>query len=153
MRGPGCTGHGVCTVRPSGGFGMISIWVTERAFCRMEVPTQSEPVSPPPITMTSLPVARMSVPSGIASPATRWLDWVRNVIANSTPDASRPGIGRSRGFVEPPARTTASNSASSCAAGWSTPTWTPVRNVTPSVVISSMRRSRTGFDSLKSGIP
>jgi hypothetical protein len=74
------------------------------------------------MTTTSLPVARMSVPSGIGSPAPRRFDWVRNLMANSTPLASRPGIGRSRGFVDPPARTTASKLASSSAAGKSTPT-------------------------------
>ena len=74
MAGPGCVGHGVPGVRPSGGRGRISIWVTERAPWRIEVPTQSDPVSPPPMTTTSLPVARMSVPGGMASPATRRLD-------------------------------------------------------------------------------
>ena len=58
---------------------MISIWVTERAPCRIDVPTQSEPVSPPPMTTTSLPLARISVPAGIASPATRRLDWAQEV--------------------------------------------------------------------------
>ena len=42
----------------SGGFGMISSWVTEAAPWRFEVPMQSEPVSPPPITTTCLPLAR-----------------------------------------------------------------------------------------------
>ncbi len=40
----------------SGGWGMISSWVTLFAPCRFDVPTQSEPVSPPPMTITSLPV-------------------------------------------------------------------------------------------------
>ena len=40
----------------SGGAGMISIWVTERAPWRFEVPMQSEPVSPPPMTTTCLPL-------------------------------------------------------------------------------------------------
>ena len=44
----------------SGGAGMISSWVTDLAPCRNEVPMQSEPVSPPPITTTCLPPARMS---------------------------------------------------------------------------------------------
>ena len=44
----------------SGGAGMISSWVTDFAPCRNEVPMQSEPVSPPPITTTCLPPARMS---------------------------------------------------------------------------------------------
>ena len=106
-------GQGVWSVRPSGGLGMISICVTERAPWRIEVPTQSEPVSPPPMTTTSLPVARMaSVLRG----------WRRPRRAGSTASGSpwrtrrrrrsRPGMGRSRGAVEPPARTTASKSAS-----------------------------------------
>ena len=44
--------------RCSGGCGMISSWVTEAAPWRFEVPMQSEPVSPPPITTTCLPLAR-----------------------------------------------------------------------------------------------
>ncbi len=51
-------------VRPlfscSGGAGMISSCVTDCAPCRNEVPMQSEPVSPPPITTTCLPPARIS---------------------------------------------------------------------------------------------
>ena len=153
MRGPGWTGHGVCGVRPSAGRGMISIWVTERARWRIDVPTQSEPVSPPPITTTSLPVARSSPSAGTVSPATRRLAWVRKGIANSTPSASRPGSGRSRGFVEPPASTVASNSASNCAAGSVTPTCAPVRKATPSACIRATRRSTKRLASLKSGIP
>ena len=38
--------------------GMISSWVIEAAPWRFEVPMQSEPVSPPPITTTCLPLAR-----------------------------------------------------------------------------------------------
>src|SRR4030067_2487605 len=40
-----------------GGLGHSSNWVTEAAPWRIDVPTQSEPVSPPPITMTCLPLA------------------------------------------------------------------------------------------------
>ena len=40
----------------SGGCGMISKLVTDSAPWRIEVPMQSEPVSPPPITTTCLPV-------------------------------------------------------------------------------------------------
>ncbi len=42
---------------------MISIWVIEAAPWRAEVPMQSDPVSPPPITTTCLPLALM-VPAG-----------------------------------------------------------------------------------------
>ena len=37
--------------------GSSSNWVTEAAPCRFEVPTQSDPVSPPPMMTTCLPVA------------------------------------------------------------------------------------------------
>ena len=50
----------------SGGCGMISSWVTEAAPWRLEVPMQSQPVSPPPITTTCLPW-RESVPPGAAT--------------------------------------------------------------------------------------
>src|SRR3546814_13972019 len=40
----------------AGGLGMISSWVTDAAPWRFEVPPQSDPVSPPPTTPTSLPV-------------------------------------------------------------------------------------------------
>ena len=70
----------------SGGLGMISSWVTEAAPWRFEVPMQSEPVSPPPMTMTCLPFA-VIVPRGAArissSPALRLFCWVRNSIAKS----------------------------------------------------------------------
>ncbi len=52
-------GHGWCGGRVVGGFGMISSWVTERAPWRWAVPTQSAPVSPPPMTTTCLPSAVM----------------------------------------------------------------------------------------------
>ena len=58
-------GHGLCGFRVSGGLGRISICVTLLAPWRMDVPTQSEPVSPPPIITTFLPVARILSSSGI----------------------------------------------------------------------------------------
>src|SRR3982075_2132319 len=50
----------------SGGGGMISSCVTDSAPCRNDLPMQSDPVSPPPITTTCLPPAKMSgaLPSG-----------------------------------------------------------------------------------------
>ncbi len=72
----------------SGGIGMISSWVIESAPWRLEVPMQSEPVSPPPMTTTCLPLAVM-VPLGAAtssaSPAPRLFCWVRNSMAKWTP--------------------------------------------------------------------
>ena len=41
----------------SGGLGRISNWIRLLQPCRMDVPTQSVPVSPPPMTMTSFPLA------------------------------------------------------------------------------------------------
>ena len=58
-----------------GGWGMISSWVTLSAPCRLAVPMQSEPVSPPPITTTRFPAASI-VPPG-SSPAFRRFCWVR----------------------------------------------------------------------------
>ena len=51
-----------------GGVGIISSWVTLSAPCRIDVPMQSDPVSPPPITTTCLPPARIGwfVPIGSA---------------------------------------------------------------------------------------
>ena len=63
----------------SGGAGMISIWVTERAPWRFEVPMQSEPVSPPPMTTTCLPPARMGVMLLSGSPVTRWFCWRQEI--------------------------------------------------------------------------
>src|SRR3546814_13735190 len=40
----------------AGGLGMISSWVTDAAPWPFAVPTQPDPVSPPPITTTYLPV-------------------------------------------------------------------------------------------------
>src|SRR5271165_3089769 len=49
----------------SGGFGKISSWVINAAPWRTDVPMQSDPVSPPPITTTCLPAA-VIVPCGAA---------------------------------------------------------------------------------------
>jgi hypothetical protein len=95
----------------SGGMGKSSNCVTDFAPWRFEVPTQSEPVSPPPMMTTFLPLAQRSAMP--RSPATRLFWSGRNSIAKWTPSSSRPGIGRSRGCSAPPASTTASNSASS----------------------------------------
>ena len=57
----GHSGHGVDGERRSGGRSSSSIEVTDAARCRCEVPTQSEPVSPPPRITTCLPVARISL--------------------------------------------------------------------------------------------
>ena len=51
----GYCGQGVSGLWPAGGFGRISICVTLRAPCRLLVPMQSLPVSPPPMTSTCFP--------------------------------------------------------------------------------------------------
>ena len=63
----------------SGGIGNSSKLVTEAAPWRFEVPMQSEPVSPPPITTTCLPFAQSS--GTPLSPATRLFCSGRNSIA------------------------------------------------------------------------
>ena len=72
----------------TGGCGMTSSWVTDAAPWRFEVPTQSEPVSPPPITTTCLSLA-LSVPLGAArdssSPALRLFCCVRKSMAKWMP--------------------------------------------------------------------
>ena len=118
---------------------------------RFDVPTQSEPVSPPPITTTCLPVARIC--PATRSPATTLFCCGRNSIAKCTPARSRPGTGRSRGFSAPPASTTASYSSSNAFGSASRPTSTPGLKTTPSADICAMRRSIDGFSSLKSGMP
>src|SRR6185437_1123943 len=50
-------GHTSGLFSSSGGCGSSSNCVTLFAPCRIDVPTQSEPVSPPPITTTCLPLA------------------------------------------------------------------------------------------------
>ena len=85
---------------------MISNWVIDFAPCRMAVPRQSAPVSPPPMITTSLPCGRDLVLHGLAR-ATR-LACGRNSIAWWMPLNSRPGTGSSRPMVDPVASTTAS---------------------------------------------
>ena len=69
----GQRGHGVrSSGRWAGGSPSSSICVTEAAPSRCELPTQSAPVSPPPITITCLPAAVIGeVPSPL--PATQRL--------------------------------------------------------------------------------
>ncbi len=148
----------------SGGIGSSSNWVTLAAPWRLLVPTQSLPVSPPPITTTCLPQAEIWPLS--LSPATTLFCCGRNSIAKCTPASSRPGTGRSRDCSAPPASSTASwsrHSASASIVAWaqlttllpsgSLPTSTPVRNVTPSACICATRRSMCDFSILKSGMP
>src|SRR5258708_5674249 len=119
----------------SGGCGSNSNCVTDAAPCRFEVPTQSEPVSPPPMTTTCLPVARIW--SGTLSPATTLFCCGRNLIAQYIPSRLRPGPGRSRGNSAPPVRAAASDSPRISLALTLRPTCPLVQDSTPSAPICS----------------
>ena len=91
-----------------GGIGMISSWVTLSAPWRIEVPMQSEPVSPPPITTTCLPPARIGslVADRLAGPPGG--SAAARIPSRSGRRELRPGTGKSREASAPPASTTAS---------------------------------------------
>ena len=77
---------------------------------------------------------------------------VRYSIAKWMPFSSRPGTGRSRGAVAPPASTIASKSARSSSTGTLTPTLPFVRKMIPSSSCRSARRGRAHrFSSLNVG--
>mmetsp|Transcript_8201 Transcript_8201/g.19982 ORF Transcript_8201/g.19982 Transcript_8201/m.19982 type:complete len:290 (-) Transcript_8201:1280-2149(-) len=164
----GHCGQGLSLARLSGGCGSSSKFTTEVAPWRIEVPMQSLPVSPPPITTTFLPLASSLCPLFFAiqdsptSPESR-SDLVflwRNSIARCTPLSSRPGMSMSRAAVAPVAHTIASNSAeidsqvgggseptrSSLPSGWSLPPMLPaepVLKMIPSLAMRSTRRCTT----------
>ena len=71
----GIMGHGSSSARSTGGLRPMASDVTDAAPCRRAVPMQSEPVSPPPSTITCLP--RASTRSGTSSPATCLLERTR----------------------------------------------------------------------------
>ena len=147
----GQSGHGVDAPRPSGGLGMISICVTDFAPWRMEVPTQSLPVSPPPMTSTSLPFA--SIGGADSSPVRNLFCPSSSSRARCMPPSSRPGILRSRAAGVPIATTTASKLRDSHSAEMSRPTSMPVTNRTPSASMILRRRSISDLSSLKHGMP
>ena len=150
----------------SGGIGISSNCVTLAAPWRLLVPTQSLPVSPPPITITCLPSARI---------------WLLELVAGVDLVLLRQELHREVHAVElaPGHRQVAAllraagqqhrvelraaahrplivslrivGDLAALAAGW--PTSTPVRNVTPSARICSTRRSMCDFSILKSGMP
>ena len=141
----------------SGGCGMISSWVTDAAPWRFEVPMQSEPVSPPPITMTCLPLAvivplRRGARLVVAGDALvllgqefhREMDAVELAARDRRVARLLGAAGQHHGVELVEQR---------LAPTTSTPTSTPVRNVTPSASICSMRRSIRCFSILKSGMP
>ena len=129
----GHRGHGLSASRSLGGSAMISSWCTDAAPWRCAVPRQSAPVSPPPMMTTCLPLASMG--GGTSAPSWTRLEGLRYSRARCTPSSSRPGTGRSRGSVAPPASTTASKAACTSAAG---------RTVTSGAQAVPMPRSSPG---------
>ena len=74
---------------------------------RIEVPTQSFPVSPPPMTMTRFPLAEINFSVGQnPNPAGSWWSLSKSLRQNRYPLASRPGTLMSLGLEAPQARTT-----------------------------------------------
>lgn len=144
-------GHGVDGCLPSGGSGIISICTTLFAPWRIAVPTQSLPVSPPPMTRTFFPFALTGTPS--SSPEIARFCPARNSRAKNMPSRFLPGTARSRGTGQPVQRHTASNLRMRYAADTSLPTSTPYSNMTPSAQSRPILLSTTRFSSLKSGIP
>ena len=151
MNTRGHSGHGFPGARDAGGFGMISICVTLFAPCRLAVPTQSLPVSPPPMTSTSLPAA-LTVRVA-ASPVSKRASLPRNSSAKWMPFFSRPGMAKSRALAVPRASTTASNFAFRYAGAMSRPISVPQTNAMPAFSRRAILRSMTVFSSLKFGIP
>lgn len=84
--------------------------IEHRNTCRRDVAMQSQPVSPPPMMMTSLSLASNGL---IVLPICFFCQDSRKAIAKWMPFNCRPGIGRSLGQVAPVQSTTASNSSCS----------------------------------------
>ena len=134
---------------PATGFGMISICVTLRAPCRWAVPIQSLPVSPPPITKTSFPLAFTNWSFLNSIPASTRFCCASISNAKYTPFSSRPVIFKSRASGVPVAMTYASKPSGNCCMLIVCPQW----NTIPSFSSTAMRRSMTTLLSLKLGMP
>ena len=121
---------------------------------RSALPTQSAPVSPPPITTTSLPAAVISRSIGGCRRSAR-KGWARTrsdappsgCAGRGTPSRSarrrargRAPAGRAARAIRSPARPRRSRSRSSCDGHVACPTSTPQRNSTPSASSCSTRR-------------
>ena len=145
-------GQGFSSVRSLLGFGKISKFTTDFAPCLLDVPIQSDPVSPPPITITFLFLALSSSTSLKFSPIT-WFCFFKKCIAWTTPLSSWPGIGKLLITVAPPHNKTTSLSFFNFLIGISIPTSTLVLNLIPSRLKISTLLSIIDFSSLKSGIP
>ncbi|CCZ13164.1 unknown [Prevotella sp. CAG:487] len=142
-------GHGVAGLCPTGGFGIISICITDTAPCLLLVPMQSLPVSPPPITSTRLPLALMWLSPSKVCPASTLFCCESISSAKCMPFSSRPGMSRSRACGVPVHRHHASKPSGR--------SWVSIgvftRNLTPSASMMPMRRSMTALLSLKLGMP
>ena len=137
----------------SGSFGIISSCVTDLAPRRITVPTQSFPVSPPPITRTCLSLA-ISYGIFVKSLSRRALVTVpRKSTANHIPFASLPGTLISLGDEAPQVRSTLSYVFRSSSALTSFPTSVFTLKITPSSSIRRILRSTTDFSSFIFGIP
>ena len=86
---------------------MISSWVTEAAPWRWAVPTQSAPVSPPPMTTTCLPSAVIGGRHEVALLHLVGQRQVLHRLVDAVQLAARGPAGRGRS-VAPAAMTTAS---------------------------------------------
>ena len=126
-------------------------FVTDAAPWRMEVPTQSLPVSPPPITSTCFPLALIG--AAAISPVKKRFCPSRSSSARWMPPSSRPGIFKSLAAGVPMATTTASFIFASQSAETSRPTATSVTKRIPAASSTLRRRSMRDFSSLKQGMP
>ena len=115
---------------------------------------QSEPVSPPPITTTCLPSARIgaTLPSGSSAHAPVLLRQELHGEMDAVELAARDRqVARLLGAAGEHDRVVARRRARSTSS--SMPTWTLQWKVTPSASICATRRSTWCFSILKSGMP
>ena len=153
----GQSGQTIALFSLTGGLGMISIWVIEAAPWRAEVPMQSDPVSPPPITTTCLPLALIAaigrrhgfVVAGVTLVLLR--QEIHRVV--DAVQITAGDIQVARPFRPAGQHHGVDTRASNASIETSLPTSVLVRNVTPSAAICSMRRSIRCFSILKSGMP
>mmetsp|Transcript_11620 Transcript_11620/g.25894 ORF Transcript_11620/g.25894 Transcript_11620/m.25894 type:complete len:296 (-) Transcript_11620:319-1206(-) len=126
---------------------------------RTEVPMQSVPVSPPPITMTSLPSAEtrdLSQPDSKSPDCVMSsLFWflVRNSIAKCTPCRSLPLTSKSLGMVEPTVRMRASWDALRSWMSMLTPMCALVTNSMPSSASKLTLLATLSLSSFMFGMP
>ena len=151
MRGQ--RGHGLLAARSAGGWGSNSKFTRLSQPCLSDVPIQSVPVSPPPMTMTFLPLADIYWPSSRFESRRLFVLAVKNSIARWTPGPSLPGIGRSLASVAPVASSTESKDSSSECTLSSTPMSQLTRNSIPSSRMICTRRSTVSLSNFMLGMP